>query len=245
MNHLWHERTWTGMRDRKPDVALLPVGSTEAHGPHLPLATDSIISSEMARRAANELQNQNVTAAILPCLDYAITEFSKEFPGTISIRKETFQNLLRDISDQLADQSIPLMCIVNSHLEPDHLNAIREFCESYKRIPVLFPDKTKKPWGSLLTAEFKGGACHAGSYETSLVLPVREDLVRPEREHLVPNPVNLAKLMKEGVTNFRSAGAPDAYFGDPAAATREEGEQIYKILTRMIAETILEYRKSL
>ena len=243
MSHEWSENTWTDLRDRKPDAALLPVGSTEAHGPHLPLSTDSIISTEMARRAAVELAKQNVHTLILPCLDYAITDFSKEFSGTISIQKQTFQNLLRDIANQLAEQSVRLLCIVNSHLEPEHLNAIREFCDSYTTIPVLFPDKTRKPWGSLLTPEFKQGACHAGSYETSLVLPVREDLVRPERNKLAPNPVNLAKLMKEGVKTFQEAGAPLAYFGDPARATKEEGEQIYNVLTRMIVETVLQHIK--
>ncbi len=243
MSHQWHEKTWKEIETHKPDVALLPVGSTEAHGPHLPLSTDSIISQEMARRAALDLQRQNVHALILPCLDYAITDFSKDFSGTISIRKETFQSLLQDIADNVAAQSIPLLCIVNSHLEPDHIRAIQEFCDTYKKLPVIFPDKTKKPWGSLLTAEFKQGACHAGSYETSLILSVQEELVRSERKELPPNPVNLAKLMRDGVKNFRDAGADQAYFGDPAGATKEEGEQTYQVLTKMIAETVLDYLK--
>ena len=71
----------------------------------------------------------------------------------------------------------------------------------------------------MLTPEFKQGACHAGSYETSLVLAAREELVRPERVNLRQNPVNLAKLMTQGVTSFKDAGAPDAYFGDPASAS--------------------------
>jgi creatinine amidohydrolase len=239
MSLRWEEKSWKDVENNKPDVVLLPVGSTEAHGPHLPLSTDSIISKEMARRAATELSRANVKVLVLPCFDYAITDFSKDFPGTISIRKETFQNLLRDIADNLADQSIPLLCIVNSHLEPDHLQAIQEFCVSYKRITVLFPDKTKKPWGSLLTEEFKKGACHAGSYETSLVLNVREDLVNENRKELPENNKDLARMMKAGVRTFREAGAEQAYFGNPAAATKEEGEETYQILTRMIVETVL------
>ena len=54
-----------------------------------------------------------------------------------------------------------------------------------------------------------------------------------------PNPVNLAVLMKQGVSTFNEAGAPQAYFGDPAAASIEEGEQTYEILTRMIVESVL------
>ena len=240
MTHIWQENTWTDLESERPDVALLPVGSTEAHGPHLPLSTDSIISTEMARRAAIQLRTLNVRASILPCLDYAITEFSKDFAGTISIRKETFQNLLRDIAENLASQSVRLLCIVNSHLEPDHIQAIQEFSDSCDQLRVVFPDKTKKPWASLLTAEFKQGACHAGSYETSLILSAREELVRPERSQLKPNPANLAKLMKDGIKSFREAGADQAYFGDPAGATKEEGEQTYRILTEMIVESVLD-----
>lgn len=235
----WNEQTWMELRDNPPMVALLPVGSVEAHGPHLPLATDAIISEEMARRAAAELNAKGTRTLILPTIHYVVTDYSSDFPGTISISKHSFQSLLKDIADSLAAQRIKTLCIVNSHLEPNHIAAIHEFCGSYGAMRVLFPDKTKKPWASLLTPEFKQGACHAGSYETSLVLPVREDLVKDERKQLPPNPVNLALLMKQGVKTFKEAGAPQAYFGDPAAASKEEGEQTYAILTRMIVETIL------
>lgn len=235
----WNEQTWMELQKNPPAAVLLPVGSVEAHGPHLPLATDAIISEELARRAASELNAKGVHTLILPAIHYVITDYSSDFPGTISISKQSFQSLLKDIADSLFGQGIKTLCIVNSHLEPDHIAAIHEFCSSYTAMKVLFPDKTKKPWASLLTAEFKQGACHAGSYETSLVLAVREDLVKDERKQLPPNPVNLAALMKQGVKTFREAGATQAYFGDPAAASKEEGEQTYAILTRMVVETIL------
>lgn len=234
----WGEMTWKDVGAAKPDVVLLPIGSTEAHGPHLPLSTDVIISDEIARRAADELGKKHYRAVILPSLVYVVTEYSADFPGTISIRKETFHNLLADIADGLHRHGITDLCLINSHLEPDHIQAIHDFCESYKKIRVLFPDKTRKPWASLLTAEFKQGACHAGSYETSLVLAARKDLVRDVHKELPPNQVNLAVLMKQGVKTFREAGAPEAYFGDPAAASIAEGEQIYAVLTRMVVETI-------
>lgn len=240
MSLYWEEHSWKDIDKEKPKVVLLPVGSVEAHGPHLPLATDTIISGEVARRAALELEQKGTHTLILPPLQYVVTDFSRDFSGTISIRKESFQNILKDIAASLQQQSISLLCIVNSHLEPAHINAIHEAVAAIQGIRVIFPDKTRKPWASLLTPEFKQGACHAGSYETSLVLAAREELVRPERVNLRQNPVNLAKLMTQGVTNFREAGAPEAYFGDPAAASHEEGEQTYQILTRMIVETVLE-----
>ena len=240
MSLYWEEHSWKDIDKQKPKVVLLPIGSVEAHGPHLPLATDTIISGELARRSALELEQKGIHTLILPPLQYVVTDFSRDFSGTISISKESFQNILKDIAASLHQQSIALLCIVNSHLEPAHINAIHEAVASVQGIRVLFPDKTRKPWASLLTAEFKQGACHAGSYETSLVLAAREELVRPERVNLRQNPVNLTVLMRQGVTSFREAGAPDAYFGDPASATQEEGEQTYQILTRMIVETVLE-----
>jgi creatinine amidohydrolase len=240
MSLYWEEHSWTDLQNRKPQVVLLPIGSVEAHGPHLPLATDTIISGEIARRSALELQQKGIHTLILPPLQYVVTDFSKDFPGTITIRKESFQNILKDIAHALRDAVIPMLCIVNSHLEPAHIASIHEAITSVEGIQVLFPDKTKKPWASLLTPEFKQGACHAGSYETSLVLAVREELVRDERNNLPPNPVNLATLMKQGVNSFRDAGAPQAYFGDPAAGSGAEGEHIYEILTRMIVESVLD-----
>lgn len=240
MSLYWEEHSWKDIEQQKPKVVLLPIGSVEAHGPHLPLATDTIISGEVARRSALELEQRGIHTLILPPLQYVVTDFSSDFNGTISIRKESFQNILKDIASSLQQQSIPLLCIVNSHLEPAHINAVREAVEAIQGIRVLFPDKTRKPWASLLTPEFKQGACHAGCYETSLVLAVREELVRPERVNLRQNPVNLSTLMKQGVTSFKEAGAPEAYFGDPASATQEEGEQTYQILTRMIVETVVE-----
>lgn len=239
MGNSWSEKTWTDLQARKPDVVLLPVGSVEAHGPHLPLSTDTIISEEVARRAAEELSSNGKYSLVLPPLQYVITDFSKDFPGTISISKKSFHSILNDISDALHAQEINRLCIVNSHLEPDHIHAIREFCNSYSKMTVLFPDKTKKPWASMLTAEFKQGACHAGSYETSLVLAKRQDLVRDTRKELSPYQVNLAELMKEGIKSFRQAGALDGYFGDPASATVEEGEKTYRILTTMVVDTVL------
>jgi creatinine amidohydrolase len=240
MSYYWNEKTWSEIQAKLPAVVLLPVGSVEAHGPHLPLGTDSIISDELARRTAADLQQRGIHSLILPPLHYVVTDFSHDFPGTVTVSKSSFLNLLRDIADSLHAQRILRLCIVNSHLEPAHIQAIHEFCESYNQMKILFPDKTKKPWASLLTQEFKQGACHAGSYETSLVLASDEKQVRELRKDLASNPVNLAALMKQGVTSFRQAGANDAYFGDPAAASKEEGEQTYQILTRMIVESILD-----
>src|SRR5215813_3019840 len=91
--------TWKEVAHAMADqpVAILPVGSTEAHGPHLPLATDVIISEEMSRRAAVKLTAQVIKTFVLPPITYTVTDFSSDMPGTISIKKETATAIMRDI----------------------------------------------------------------------------------------------------------------------------------------------------
>ena len=106
-------------------------------------------------------------------------------------------------------------------------------------VAVVFADQLEKRWARTLTDEFKRGACHAGSYETSLVLAARPELVRDEvRRGLMVKPIDLARAMREGKRTFGEAGAAEAYFGDPAAASVEEGNDIYARLVAMIVAEV-------
>src|SRR5262249_55260995 len=167
---LFYNRTWNEARaalDRGA-VAILPVGSTEAHGPHLPLATDVIISEEMSRRAAAKLAAQGIEALVLPAIAYSVTDFSADFSGTVSVRKETATALLCDICTSLYRQGARLVVIANSHLEPEHIASIHEaiaLVQAETGRVVAFPDKRKRRWAMTLTEEFRRGDCHAGAYE--------------------------------------------------------------------------------
>jgi creatinine amidohydrolase len=240
------ELTWKGAAESLSGgiVAILPIGSMEAHGPHLPLATDVIISEEMSLRAADKLASRNLRALVLPPLAYSVTEFSAEFPGTISIRRSTAVALIRDICVSLYTQGARLVVIANSHLEPEHVASINEAIDQVRAETgrdVIFPDKRRKRWAVTLTEEFRRGDCHAGSYETSLVMAARPELVRDEiRRKLEKVPISIAEQIKQGAQTFSEAGGTEAYFGDPQAATREEGEASYDALSNMIVESVME-----
>lgn len=242
----FHDKTWCEIEDavKEGAVIILPVGSTEAHGPHLPLGTDVIISVEMARRAADQLNQRGITTLVLPPLAYGVTDFSRDFPGTISIRRSTAVALVRDICLALVHQGFRTICLANSHLEPDHIDALNEAADDVARetgVRPLVPDKRRRRWAMTLTEEFRRGACHAGRYETSLVLAVEPRLVREGvRRELSPLEIDLAKKIREGVRTFKEAGGERAYFGDPAAATAEEGVAIYRALANMLVISILE-----
>jgi creatinine amidohydrolase len=240
--------SWTQIADALETsdriVALLPVGSTEPHGPHLPLETDVIISVETARRAAARLRARGVGALLLPPLAYTVTDFSRDFAGAIGVSRETSIAMVVEICRSALSHGFAAVCLVNSHLEPDHLAALHDAAarvEAESGRPVIFPDKTRKRWAAGLTEEFRSGACHAGRYETSLVMASRPDLVdEPVRGGLPTVPISIGRRIKEGASSFREAGGDKAYFGDPAAASGEEGESTYEILASMIETAILE-----
>ncbi|HXG92121.1 MAG TPA: creatininase family protein [Blastocatellia bacterium] len=242
----FHHLTWKEAREaiRRGAVVILPVGSTEAHGPHLPLATDVIISEEMSRRAARKLSEKSIESFVLPPIAYSVTDFSRDFAGTVSIKKETATALIRDVCASLYAQGARLVVIANSHLEPEHIASVNEAIEQVKELlgrAVVFPDKRRRRWAATLTEEFRRGDCHAGSYETSLVMAARPELVRDEvRAALERVPISIAEKIREGARTFTEAGGSEAYFGNPAEASREEGEASYEALSDMLVTAVME-----
>jgi creatinine amidohydrolase len=108
-------------------------------------------------------------------------------------------------------------------------------------LKVRVPDCRDERWAQHLTEEFRAGARHAGSYETSLILAAREDLVRREAmEGLKPVWVDLPKAIAAGARTFAEAGSELAYFGDPTQASVEEGETCYQGLAHMLVTTCRE-----
>ncbi len=104
---------------------------------------------------------------------------------------------------------------------------------------VVFPDVTSKPWALRLSDEFKSGACHAGQYETSVVMAARPEAVREsERVELSDNPASLSEAIRAGHSTFEDAGGPRAYFGYPARATVEEGEATIETLGSILEEAV-------
>ncbi len=235
--------SWTDLRD-SDCVLILPAGSTEAHGPHLPLNTDVIIAEEMAMRAARMLEARGEKALVLPPVAYSVTDFSEGFPGSVSIRAETATALVTDILLSLIKQGFNRIAIANAHLEPAHIATLRAACEAVKTetgVEVTFPDVTRRRWAQMLTEEFQSGACHAGQYESSLVMSARPELVREEvRLALEPKLISLSQAIRAGARSFTEIGGDQAYFGAPAAASVEEGDRVFDILAGMIVTSLSE-----
>ncbi len=228
--------------DKERLVVILPVGATEAHGPHLPLCTDVVIAEAMAERAATKLQERGLLALLAPPMAYTVAAYAAGFAGTVSIGAATATALVVDVAAALARHGVRTLAVANAHLEPSNIASIRAAAEQIAErgpLKLVFPDVTRKPWALRLTDEFKSGACHAGQYEGSIVMAARPDLVREElRRELLPNPASLSTAIREGKSTFEEAGGPRAYFGHPADASAEEGQSTIETLGAILDEAV-------
>lgn len=222
-------------------VALLPVGSVEPHGPHLPLGTDTVISDAAALRAAIRLEHRGVEALVAPPLPYGVTDFAEGFSGAVTLPAGAVTAVVRAVVDGLLATGFDHVTVVNNHLEPAHDAAVRAAIDGLGpgRAAVACP--LTRRWARTLSPEFKSGACHAGRYETSLVLAAAPALVDVEEAHRLPEvPVSLSDGIRAGQVTFRAMGLDRAYAGAPAAATAAEGDAQLDLLAAMIETEVLE-----
>ena len=209
-------------------VHLLPLGAVEPHGPHAPLVTDTLISLGICHRAAKRLEGE-IPVLVLPPVHYGVTRYAAAFPGTVSVGEDTLRALVTEIAS-----SVGTIVLVNSHFEPEQVETLRS-----TGLPLL--DLTRRALAERLTEEFRSGSCHAGRYETSLVLADRPELVHADRMRaLEERHVDLPAAIRAGQTDFVALGMDQAYCGSPAEASAEEGRETFETLTDMLVELIRE-----
>ncbi|WP_270659172.1 creatininase [Paraclostridium bifermentans] len=183
--------TWYEFNERKnKDVVILPVGSVEQHGPHLPLFTDTIISEGFAN-----LLGDKVNGIVIPSINYGYKSQPASgggplFPGTIDLNGATLINLVKDIIEELIRDGVRKIALVNSHFENQAF-----LLEAIDLVSKNMPSDTKiimMSWWDLISqdtidkifdeVEFPGWALeHAAITETSLILKFRPELVHMDR----------------------------------------------------------------
>jgi creatinine amidohydrolase len=236
--------TWEEARDAAgaSAAAILPVGAIEAHGPHLPLETDVIIAQAMARSGAARLGARGMRVVVLPPLMYTAAAFAQGFAGTLSLRPETVTTTVLDIAGSLTRHGFGVLVIGNAHLDPGHLASLEAAANEIRRdlgMAVAFPNLAAKPWALRLSDEFKSGACHAGQFETSVVLAERPELVREDTRLALPAILaSLSRAIRDGKQSFEEAGGARAYFGFPAQATADEGRATIEVLGAILDEAV-------
>ena len=219
--------------------ALVPVGSVEPHGPHLPLATDTLLSEVAAARALALLDARGISAVIAPSVPYGVTDYAQGFAGALSVPRDALVGYLGAVAGALLAAGFGRVAFVNNHLEPAHDAAVREAAARHPGRVVVACPLTRR-WGRTLSDEFKRGNCHAGRYETSLVLAAGGRVRDDERMHLTTIETSLSDGIKAGKATFAEMGLDRAYTGAPQDATREEGDALYEKLAEMVATEVSE-----
>jgi creatinine amidohydrolase len=183
------------------------------------------------------LQRGGVPALVMPAVVYGVSFAGTSFPGTSPADPEPFESYLASVLTHLARQGFRALLCCNAHLEPAHVERVQAACvtaEREARIPVRFPDQRSERYAALLSDEFRAGSRHAGAYETSILLASRPEAVRVESMRaLDPVWIDLPARLRAGASTFAEAGADLGYFGNPAAASVEEGERMLDALAEM------------
>jgi creatinine amidohydrolase len=214
-------------------IFILPLGSLEQHGPHLPLGTDYYTAEELSRRVALRIEN----SIILPGLPFGYSWVWRDIPITVTIREKTLEEVLKEIAYSICRFKAKALVVINGHLANESAlkYAARDLVDE---IPLKFfyfslPEINKFPVDSNPSSL----TIHAEEIETSLILSVRPDLVnmslaKPEYpvrpKSYGCSALSLGILSKSGV------------FGDPSVATKEKGEIYYEIMADFIFSVLKE-----
>lgn len=233
-----------GITARPERVAVLPVGSTEQHGPHLPLDVDTRITAAMCEAAALEVVGE-IGVVIAPPLAVGVSEHHMGFPGTLSLDASTFTQAVVDTGASLVRHGLDRIVIVNGHAGNAgalQVAASRIRLEAGASLVVFLHE-----W-SLAAEAFArvresgpGGAAHACEYETSVYLHLRPDAVRMELAVDEPagEPVEGALLDLFLGGSYGAALGRDfsvsGVLGRPTLATAEKGRVCFEEATARLA----------
>jgi len=226
-------------------LAVLPVGSLEQHGPHLPVITDTASASAAAIRAA-QLVAEDIPVAVLPGLWLGMSEHHFPFGGTISLDYEAYHGILRSIVRSLKALGFKRLLIVNGHggnIDPLAV-AVRELAVTFA-LPIV----AATPWmlardeiAAIAESETPRHACEG---ETSVMLVIASDIVRTDKFDDAVQQAPKRIEAPDGFSRFYSFSerAPvTGTWGDPRPATREKGERFLAIQAAALAQGMRDER---
>lgn len=247
------EMTWEEAEEtlNETDLVILPIGSVENHGPHLPLGNDALQVRELARRTTLKLADRGLKAVVGPLEPFGLATYHMPFPGTITLRPTTFLALVEDICTSLHKHGFRRFVLPLGHggnLAASHLvsqDLMHKLPES--RFLVLNWVKLMvENYPKLLRSDKLEG--HAGEGETSRLLDTHPELVVLERarEHrgkgaesleAHEQPLHGGGVFKP-VRSWKERGARFGSIGNPALASADTGSRIFDLVTDWMADVI-------
>lgn len=246
--HLWAELTWEEAEARcgEVDLAILPVGAIEQHGPHLPLDVDAFDANYLAQKVAEACSHPR--PLVLPLIPYGVSYHHSQFKGTLSVSNEAMSKFIYDIGMSLAQNGIKKILIINGH--GDNSPALNYAAQMINRDAHIFVcvDTGETSDSDIYDLVHTHNDIHAGEVETSTTLAVRPQLVKMDKakdmslkfsnryldftsQYSVPWYAHTDKISANGV------------MGDPTKASVEKGEKIWKIMISHLVVLAEELKK--
>ncbi|MDR3402724.1 MAG: creatininase family protein [Chthoniobacter sp.] len=239
---LWQSMTWeeiASLRDSGMHTAILPVGATEQHGPHLVTAVDCITAEKLAHAVSAE-----TGVPVLPTLPYGCSlGHSRRWPGTISFQPQTLIDCVVQIAEWCHAFAFKRFVIINGHVTNfAPLRCALEILRS-KFDDMMITIRNVGEVSQRVRTEFFADAedWHANAAETSLMLALAPDGVRPERIGVAHDPDRTHGLFFSHPVNRTSR---NGVTGHPATASKEHGQHLFAMmvedLTRQLRAALLE-----
>ncbi|MGD8321186.1 MAG: creatininase family protein [Gemmatimonadota bacterium] len=234
------EAVWATVRHDPYDVAVLPWGATEAHNLHLPYGTDCYESTAVARESARKAWKRGARVVVLPTVPFGVNTQQLDIPMTVNMKPGTQARVLADVVESLEAHAVSKLVVLNGHGGNDFKQMIREL---QAETPLFLCTVS---WYGIpgLGEMFEDPGDHAGELETSLMLHLHADLVRPLED------AGPGRARPWSVAAFRErwAWAPrqwtrvtdDTGVGNPAPATAAKGEAFFDAVTSRLADFLVE-----
>jgi creatinine amidohydrolase len=234
------ETTWKTVDATPYDVAVLPWGATEAHNYHLPYATDNIQCDALAAEAARRAWEQGTKVVVLPCVPFGVNTGQLDIKLCLNMNPSTQAAVLADLVHALEVQGIYKLVIFNGHGGNDFRQMIRELQPRTRVFLSLIN------WYKLgdKRAIFSAPGDHADELETSVMMHVAPELVRPLSE------AGNGRERRWAIAGIREgwAWAPrrwtqvsaDTGTGNPAQASAAKGERYAELVASMVAQFLTE-----
>jgi creatinine amidohydrolase len=232
----WEDLTMPGLEalGEQTRTVLLPIGSLEEHGPHLPLGTDTFHALEVARRAA-----RLCPVVVAPPLFYGMCRSTREHPGTVSISGDALRALLLSVGREFCRQGWHHLVFISGHAGGTHISAIIETAERLLaevpevRVAVVnLLELLREVLSDRPDLVKTRGDSHAGEVETAIMLAAYPDLVRGTA------PEEWPRFPKYLLVRDKRRYWPGGVWGNPAPATAAQGEAILAAEADRLAKII-------
>jgi creatinine amidohydrolase len=241
------EMTWVEAERqlKETDIGIIVFGSTEQHGPHNPMGADTLIPTEIAKRAASYLKNQGIKVFISTPIPFGMAHHHLRFPGSLALQPETALNLVYDLAVCLIDQGIKKLILMVGHTSAEQssvltlvalklqqefgvMTSIYNWSQASRDIPFSTDEYARERDKLKNMAKSAFFSAHGGEGETAMMLVICPNLVIKELMEPAPSENGAA----------RYAGLVVGRKGDHLSNKSKKGVQYLKVCSLALAEQI-------